>query len=925
MTYDEDTLNSSVTMPGNEARRPNSGKREVELILGRYKVLSELGRGGMGVVYRCFDNIGHIEVAVKGLPPEVSHNKMEMEDIQDNYKLVSGLRHQNITGIRQLEEDPQTGDYYMVMDLAEGDNLRRWVKKHTGPEFQEQKLSIIDEVASALDYAHSQRIMHRDIKPENVIIDSDGHAHVLDFGLASQIRSSMSRVSMMMTSTSGTPTYKSPEQWQGRPQNARTDQYALGVMAYEMIAGYPPFDSEDLSILRMSVLQDKLPQIPDVPAHVNAALVRALAKDPSERFECCQDFVIALNGGKVPKGRRAARSHGSAAKRFLVTAMAVLAVGVGGYVGYVTYDRHQQELARQRMVLRRQAELLESRAEQARESVGTLGFRDMPELADVCKRLEGFFRAGEKAMKSGDYVSATNNFESVGACKRMMVVEERKIRVARLLEKGYVRTVDAQGLEDAVWKPGAPHPKTGDLVADTRAECWKSVRSGYTWNGSDGVTWREGLAHDGKPHWRSGCDEGQWKPEDGYVLKEKDASPLSELVWSPGLEFGDRRTSDKEGSWETRVSCTECSSSGKRTVEITCPQCNGSCSVGGSETCGFCSGKGSTDGLELCRGCNGLGTIRQDCSAGCSQITRSGRVLFQHGFVCSNCSGSGTVANTAGMVGDIAGAAIGAAIFGSSYRPASSAPARITCSTCGGLGGYQCGTCSGLGYSQVRCSACSGTGRVRQSNRCTACGGTGKKSVVLRCVSCANGKVKETHVCPACGGAGQVWKGEDGVTHRIDEKALQTVETRLMGHWSSSYSQSVRNSSGGETVQAVGESIHFKEGGGLSRSLTIDGKTREFSGTWEWTGDSLVMDFTDAAGKRMRFAYALKWESENRFEMRFEDLRAYEQTIGAGGGCRAQAEYSADGTLTTKIETSAANGQVSAVTVVQRTKVFGKE
>ena len=326
---DMDELNSAVTMPIRESRRKNSNSRDGQMILGRYKVLSELGRGGMGVVYKCFDEVAQIEVAVKGLPQEVSHNQMEMEDIRDNFKLVSGLRHQNITGIRQLEADPATGDYYIVMDLAEGENLHRWLKKHQDAESYDLKVSIIDEVASALDYAHSQKIMHRDIKPENVIIDAENHAHVLDFGLASQIRSSMSRVSMVMTSTSGTSTYKSPEQWQGRPQNAKTDQYSLGVMAYEMVAGYLPFDSDDQSILRTAVLQESVPRVEGVPPCVNSAFARAMAKVPSERFECCQDFVTALNGGKVPKGRRQGSGAGGA-KKFaaLILGSSCMTVGV---------------------------------------------------------------------------------------------------------------------------------------------------------------------------------------------------------------------------------------------------------------------------------------------------------------------------------------------------------------------------------------------------------------------------------------------------------------------------------------------------------------------------------------------------------------------------------------------------------------------
>ena len=296
-----DTISGRVTvMPSNE--KPQTGNERLkkgDLLLGRYEVLAELGQGGMGVVYKCFDRTGGVEVAVKGLPPEVSHDPTSMEDIRDNFQLVSDLRHPGIVGIRNLEADSETGDYYLVMDLAPGKSLRRWAKSHQEPEHLQAKLKIVAEIAAALDYAHSRRIMHRDIKPENVMVDEDGHAHVLDFGLASQIRSSMSRVSLVVRSQSGTPSYKAPEQWRGHPQNARTDQYSLGVLAYELIAGYLPFDSEDMAILRMSVLGEPVAEIPDVPMYINDAFGRALAKNPQGRFPSCKEFVDALEGRRV--------------------------------------------------------------------------------------------------------------------------------------------------------------------------------------------------------------------------------------------------------------------------------------------------------------------------------------------------------------------------------------------------------------------------------------------------------------------------------------------------------------------------------------------------------------------------------------------------------------------------------------------------
>lgn len=287
--------------------RKNVRFRPGDSILNRYTVIEELGQGGMGVVYKCRDEVGRVDVAIKGLPPEVSHNDLEMEDILENYQLVRTLRHPNIVGVTSLEREqfvrgngtitlPDTpGDYYLVMDFAAGENLEWWRKHNRNADFK-VKIAILRQVTDALDYAHECGVMHRDIKPENIMVDSGGHVSVLDFGLAERIRTSFSRVSMAVTSRSGTPGYKSPEQWKAQPQGAAADLYALGVVAYVLFAGHLPFDSDDMEILKYAVLHDPVPPIHGVAAHVNTALKRALAKKPEDRFGSCSEFIDALEG-----------------------------------------------------------------------------------------------------------------------------------------------------------------------------------------------------------------------------------------------------------------------------------------------------------------------------------------------------------------------------------------------------------------------------------------------------------------------------------------------------------------------------------------------------------------------------------------------------------------------------------------------------
>ena len=177
-----------------------------DIIINRYKVLCQLGQGGMGVVYKCFDEVSRIEVALKALPPELSHNTLEMEDIRDNFQLVSGLIHQNIAICRMLDRDNSSGVYYLIMEYAEGEDLRRWIrrKRKEGSLTPEETLPILRQIAAALDNAHSRRVMHRDIKPGNIMINSENMIKILDFGLAAQIHTSMTRVSMAYRGTSGT-------------------------------------------------------------------------------------------------------------------------------------------------------------------------------------------------------------------------------------------------------------------------------------------------------------------------------------------------------------------------------------------------------------------------------------------------------------------------------------------------------------------------------------------------------------------------------------------------------------------------------------------------------------------------------------------------------------------------------------------------
>ena len=260
------------------------------LILGRYEVISVLGQGGMGVVYRCIDRIADVEVAVKGLVPELASNVAEMAEMKANFQLVSSLRHPAIGGLRNLEQD-ENGTYYLVMDYIAGTSLSDYIHNHI-PSL-ESTFIVLDSIAGALDYAHENGIIHRDIKPDNVKIDPEHNIKVLDFGIA------VAMSSRHASNAGGTPEYMSPEQWFGEPQSGATDEYALAVLAYRMMYGKIPFSEifsteKDFSRQGQKVYLSAVKFPSEVSEPVKAVFKKALAKQPQDRYASSKEFVDEL-------------------------------------------------------------------------------------------------------------------------------------------------------------------------------------------------------------------------------------------------------------------------------------------------------------------------------------------------------------------------------------------------------------------------------------------------------------------------------------------------------------------------------------------------------------------------------------------------------------------------------------------------------
>lgn len=298
-----DDTNSNIRSIGDQPTM-KGGYREIRIGTktgpdGRYQIKDILGKGGMGEVYLAFDEISRTEVAIKLVPREVSTSEDEMEQVRKNFALVRNLHHPNIAAVTALER-LASGEYILVMEAVPG---RRTLQKERLTRENEripvtEAIQICRQIAEALDYAHKQKIIHRDVKPSNVLLTPDGQVKLTDFGLAAQIMSSMNRVSMLPTRTSGTRPYMAPEQWEGRLQDIQTDQWALAVLFYELVTGHLPFPADDLGVLERQILE-KTPEKPEALTDNQwSSLRRALCKEKEGRFPSCATFIQAVADDK---------------------------------------------------------------------------------------------------------------------------------------------------------------------------------------------------------------------------------------------------------------------------------------------------------------------------------------------------------------------------------------------------------------------------------------------------------------------------------------------------------------------------------------------------------------------------------------------------------------------------------------------------
>ena len=259
------------------------------LIAGKYRIIGEIGRGGMGVVYKAEDIKLQRMVALKFLPHQWVSDPDARERFIQEARAASALDHPNIYTIYEIGE-AENDRMYIAMAFYEGESLRDKVKR--GPLAQEDALSIAIQAATGMAKAHQKGIVHRDIKPANILITAEGVAKVVDFGLAKLA----GQVKLTREGTTvGTLAYMSPEQAKGETVDQRTDIWSLGVVFCEMLTGELPFKGEHTQGLIYSIL-NKAPILPialhpDIPKHIEDAIFKALEKDPSRRYQKMEELI----------------------------------------------------------------------------------------------------------------------------------------------------------------------------------------------------------------------------------------------------------------------------------------------------------------------------------------------------------------------------------------------------------------------------------------------------------------------------------------------------------------------------------------------------------------------------------------------------------------------------------------------------------
>ncbi len=310
-----------------------------QVVSGRYRVLRKIGGGGMADVYLCEDLTLGRRVALKVLLSRFLDDPNFVERFRREAKAAAGLNHANLVSIYDWGE--VDGTYYIVMEYVEGETLKDLVRRR-GRLGGSEAVHILLQLLAALEFAHRTGIVHRDIKPQNVMLDRDGNAKVTDFGIARAADSGMTEAGSIL----GTAQYLAPEQARGQRVDERSDLYSVGIVLYEMLTGTVPFKGDSAVTVALKHVNEMAAEpaqlVPGMPYALNQIVLKAIAKDPDQRYQTAEQFARDLRsaqaGGPVAAatfdpGAEATRLMGAGAGAGATSVMA------GGPLAQTTGDR----------------------------------------------------------------------------------------------------------------------------------------------------------------------------------------------------------------------------------------------------------------------------------------------------------------------------------------------------------------------------------------------------------------------------------------------------------------------------------------------------------------------------------------------------------------------------------------------------------
>ena len=265
---------------------------------GRFEVIEELGKGGMGHVYKVYDQKTREKMALKLLKPEVAVDKEAIERFGNELRFARKISHRNVCRVYDLGEEK--GTHFITMEYVSGEDLKSIIRM-TGPMSPGKTVGVARQVSEGLAEAHRLGVVHRDLKPQNIMIDREGNVRIMDFGIARSAKvKGMTGAGVVV----GTPEYMAPEQFEGKEADARSDIYALGVVLYEMVTGRLPFEGETfVSIaLKQKTGTPRTPKEfnPQLPDDMTRLILRCLERDRERRFQSVDDILADL--AKIEKG-----------------------------------------------------------------------------------------------------------------------------------------------------------------------------------------------------------------------------------------------------------------------------------------------------------------------------------------------------------------------------------------------------------------------------------------------------------------------------------------------------------------------------------------------------------------------------------------------------------------------------------------------